>query len=152
MCSKNKVIKASSIIAEEFIKGLMCGVCVPANVLLWEIMKENKVECALKLGELRYRNTRILHVWNEYDGEIFDPTTQIHQHFRPGKYNYVYTEETNPRITHEDCPMDMMIILSYVKITRTGDASKYWQAAPLHLQKIRNKVLLRARLALLQMK
>lgn len=145
MVDKHRMAKETcKIIAQEFIKRNMYGVCLPASLLVFELLKD--LGATLKCGKLSYQNkiTAPMHFWIELDDIIYDPTIEIICHHWNTIMKTSLLEMNNFKhhwglVTVQDFEDDFMIHAYYfAKIS--GDVHPYFQLAPSIMRKVRYEV------------
>lgn len=133
----------SEIISQEFINASMCGVCLPANILLWTLLKKLKINSKLECGKLQYTKNQIfieipVHMWNEFDGRVIDPTRKITEFYMgelvSGEYSYLPNQQVAINLE------DMLLIYTYIQCSIGNSADFYWSKAPDYLQRIKTRV------------
>lgn len=141
---KDLIVKlVSDMIAQEFIKKKIFGVCLPTSILLQEQLIKLGLNFDFVCGLLKYDNEITpIHFWITVDDVIYDGTRKITQHWM--SFNKVECDLTKFEYYPKEevlCSMNDFIMLEiFTKIKETKNPEEYFEMAPDYLKEIRANV------------
>lgn len=139
LTTKQKLSILNKIIFRELIRGSYYGACLPSVLMFYDEAKDLGLNPDLVLGHFTHKllNLPVMHFVVKIDGEVYDPTRKVLEHYTGTNTDDFVFEEVDVLPTGDE---ELSMKSFYLQFKKTQDSKMYFHQAPETLRAIRKRV------------